>query len=498
MTPILGRTFLASEDVVPMRDQVVILSEGVWKRRFGADASVIGKTLRTASGRNLSVVGVMPASFGGISDSVDMWVPYMLSGPAQDLAERGNRGITILARLKPGVSLAQAQAELNVISERLAREYPGTNEARGVEVAPLDTELLGDIRPAVLALLGAVAFVLLIACANVANLLLARSEARQREIALRVALGAGRLRLWRQLITESSVLAVIGAGAGLLLAFFGVRILMASSPITFPTFVHPGIDAPVALFTLLVSLLCGIVMGFAPAVHSRMGRLHTAMKEGSGRVAGGKMPQRFRDCLVAGEVALTLVLLVGAGLLIRSFRELSALNPGFDPNHLLCLTAGLPRIPPAQTDVAVPIDGVTSHSDISTRQILERIRALPSVTSAAIATDLPLSGIENASFYTAEGQPAMSAQNTPRAYYHRVTPEFFRTLRTPLIAGRTFSPGRSAQRAGGDGQREHPQAFLARPGSHRQAHQNGRAKLAQPLAAGDRSGGRNEVSRLAQ
>jgi len=236
------------------------------------------------------------------------------------------------------------------------------------------------------------------------------------------------------------VLAVIGAGAGLLLAFFGVRILMASSPITFPTFIHPGIDPPVALFTLLVSLVCGIVMGFAPAVHSRIARLHTALKEGSGRVAGGKMPQRFRDGLVAAEIALTLVLLVGAGLLIRSFRELNALNPGFDPNHLLCLTVGLPRIPPPQTEAAVPNDAVTANSDITTRQILERIRALPAVTSAAIATDLPLSGIENAGFYTAEGQPAVTAQNIPRAYYHRVTPEFFQVLRAPLIAGRSFSP----------------------------------------------------------
>jgi putative ABC transport system permease protein len=440
VNPILGRTFLPSEDAVPMRDQVVILSEGLWKRRFGADANIIGKILRTASGRNLSVVGVVPAGFTGISDGVDMWVPYMLSGSAEDLAERGNRGIVVLARLKPGVALAQAQAELDVICQRLAREYPGTNESRGVEVAPLDTELLGDIRPAVLALLGAVAFVLLIACANVANLLLARSEARQREIALRVALGAGHVRLWRQLITESCVLAVIGAGAGLLLAIVGVRVLMATSPVTFPTFVHPGIDPPVALFTLLVSLLCGIVMGFAPALHSRIARLHTALKEGSGRVAGGKMPQRFRDGLVAAEIALTLVLLVGAGLLIRSFRELSALDPGFDPDHLLCLTVGLPRIPPPQTDGAVANDAVTAHSDISTRQILERVRTLPSVTAAAIATDLPLSGIENAVFYTAEGQPAVTAQNIPRAYYHRVTPEFFQVLRTTRVAGRTFLP----------------------------------------------------------
>jgi predicted permease len=439
VSPILGRTFLPSEDVVPMRDAVVILSEGLWKRRYGADPGIIGKSIRTST-RSYTVVGVMPTGFAGISDTGQIWVPLMMSGSAEDLAERGNRGPAVLARLKTGVTVPQAQAELDTICRALARQYPGTNEARGVEVAPLDKEILGEIRPAALALLGAVAFVLLIACANVANLLLARSEARQREIALRVALGAGPLRLWRQLLTESCVLAAIGAATGLLLAVFGLRILMATGPITFPSFVHPGIDPPVALFTVLVSVLCGVVMGLAPAVHSRIAGLHTALKESSGRVSGGKLPQRFRDALVVAEIALTLVLLIGAGLLIRSFRELTALSPGFDPGHLLCLSVSLPRLPEAPPLVAATLQTASdANAVVSTSQILERLKALPSVQTVAAATDLPLSGNEHAIFYAAEGQPSVTAQNIPRAYLHRVTPGFFSTLRAKLVAGRGFS-----------------------------------------------------------
>jgi len=440
VSPVLGRTFLPSEDEVPMRDQVILLSEGVWKRRYGADPAIIGKSIQM-SARTYTVVGVMPAGFRGVSDLAELWRPFMMSGTAENMAERGDRGMAILARLKPDVPLKQAQAELDTICRALARQYPGTNEARGVEVAPLDKEIFGDIRPAALALLGAVAFVLLIACANVANLLLARSEARQKEIALRVALGAGRLRLWRQLLTESCVLAVIGAAAGLLLATFGLRVLMATSPVTLPSFVHAGIDPPVALFTVLVSVLCGVVMGLAPAIHSRMAGLHTALKESSGRASAGKAPQRFRNALVVAEVSLTLVLLIGAGLLIRSFRAINALDPGFDPDHLLSVS--LSRYRGLQPEPGAPAPAVASI-----QQILQRIRALPSVQTAAAATDLPLSGGGDAVFYTAEGQPPVTAQNRPRAYIHRVTPGFFQALNTKLVAGRTFS---AEEMTGGSG-----------------------------------------------
>ena len=432
VSPILGRTFLASEDEVPMRDQVILLSEGVWKRRYGADPAIVGKSIQM-SARPYTVVGVMPAGFRGVSDQAELWRPFMMSGFGANMAERGDRGMPILARLTPGVPLTQAQAELDTISRALERQYPETNEARGVEVAPLDKEIFGEIRPAALALLGAVAFVLLIACANVANLLLARSEARQREIALRVALGAGRLRLWRQLLTESCVLAIMGAAAGLLLAVFGLRVLMATSPVTFPTFVHPGIDPPVALFTVLISILCGLVMGLAPAVHSRVAGLHAALKESSGRSSAGKAPQRFRNALVVAEVSLTLVLLIGAGLLIRSFRAIATLDPGFDPDHLLSVS--ISRYRGLQPEGEGP-----SPTKVSIQRILERIRALPSVQTAEAATDVPLSGIGDAIFYSAEGQPPVTEKNRPRAYIHRVTPGFFEALHTKIVAGRTFSP----------------------------------------------------------
>ena len=428
ISPLLGRTFLPSEDEVPMRDMVAILSEGLWKRRFGSDPAIIGKTIRTIT-RPYTVVGVVHASFPGISDEVEMWVPFMTSGSASDLAERGSRGAAVLGRLKPGVTIAQAQAELTTICRRLEQLYPASNEGRSVEVAALDQEMFGDIRPAVWALLGAVAFVLLIACANVANLLLARSEARQREIALRAALGASRLRLWRQLMTESCVLSALGALVGLLLAVFGVRALVAVSPIDLPSFVHPTLDVPMALFTVAISLACGIAMGFAPAFHARIAHLHDSLKESSGRVSGGRLPQRFRNALVVAEMSLTLVLLVGAGLLIRSLDALIGINPGFDSSHVLCLTAGLPRTPAAGPD----------QPALSADRIIERIQALPSVQAVAAGTDLPLSHIENATFYTGENQPPVTAQNMPRAYIHGITPGFFRALKAKLVAGQSFS-----------------------------------------------------------
>ncbi|HLK21703.1 MAG TPA: ABC transporter permease [Bryobacteraceae bacterium] len=431
VSPILGRTFLPSEDQVPMRDQVILLSEGVWKRRYGADPAIIGKTIQM-SARTYTVVGVMPAGFRGLSDLAELWRPFMMSGTAENLAERGDRGMAILARLKPGVPLKQAQAELDTICRALERQYPGTNKGRGVEIAPLDKEIFGDIRPAALALLGAVTFVLLIACANVANLLLARSEARQREIALRVVLGAGRLRLWRQLLTESGVLAILGAAAGLLLAIFGLRVLMAASPVTLPSFVHAGIDPAVALFTVLISALCGVIMGLAPAIHSRLAGLHAAFKESSGRTSAGRTTRRFRNALVVAEVSLTLVLLIGAGLLIRSVRAIATIDPGFDPGHLLTVSISRYRGPQ-------PDDGSPSPTKVSIRQILDRIRTLPSVQSAEAATDVPLSGTGAAIFYTAEGQQPVTDKNRPRAYIHRITPGFFEALHAKLVAGRTFS-----------------------------------------------------------
>src|SRR3984885_291889 len=433
--PTLGRTFSRQEDQVPQRDAVVVLSDGTWKHRFGGDPAIVGRAIQL-DGHLYTVIGIAPPGFRGLTDEAELWVPFVMSGSAQDLAERGTRGFEVLARLHAGVSFARAQADMDAISIRLAQAYPGTNEARGVEVSPLEREILGDMRKPLLILLAAVGFVLLIACTNVANLLLARSEARQREIAMRIALGASRGRVLRQLLAESAVLVTLGCLAGLILAHFGARTLMATSPVTFPSYVHPSLDPAVTLFTVLICCSVGLVLGLAPATHVRTAGIHDALKQSSGRSAGSHGGRRFRNVLVVAEISFSMLLLIGAGLLMRSLERLAALNPGYDPSHLLTLRVSLPRLLPADPPDANarPDAGLV----VTAGEILRRVSQLPSIQSAGISTDVPLGG-ESAVFYTAEGQPAMPAQTMPRAYFHRVSPDFFKALRTPFLAGRAFT-----------------------------------------------------------
>jgi putative ABC transport system permease protein len=428
--PALGRTFSPAEDRVPQRDAVVVLSDGIWKHRFGGEPAIVGRTIQL-DGHPYTVIGIAPPGFSGLTDQAELWAPFVMSGSAEDLAERGTRGFEVLARLRGGVSFARAQADIDALSLRLARAYPGTNEARGVEISPLEREILGDMRQPLLILLAAVGFVLLIACTNVANLLLARSEARQREIAMRIALGASRRRVLRQLLAESAVLVTLGCLAGLILAHFGARALMAASPVTFPSYVHPSLDPAVTLFTVLICCSVGLVLGLAPATHVRTAGVHDALKQSSGRSAGSHGGRRFRNALVVVEISFSMLLLIGAGLLIRSLERLATLNPGYDPSHLLALRVSLPGLLPAS---AQPDAGLVVTAD----EILRRVSQLPSVQSASIATDVPLGG-ESAVFYTAEGQPAMNAQTIPRAYFHRVSPDFFKTLRTSFLVGRAFT-----------------------------------------------------------
>jgi predicted permease len=443
MSAARGRVFGPDEDVVAKPAQVVVLSDGFWRRRFGADPQVIGRTLTLCCGpRQYTVIGVMPPGFKGLSDTAEMWVPFVLWASPETMAERGTRGFAALARLKAGVTLAAAQSDMDAISRRLEQAYPNTNDKRGAEVSPIDVELFGNIRPALLTLMAAVAFVLLIACANVANLLLARSETRRREIAVRTALGAGRGRLLRQLITESCVLTLLGAAAGLGLARVAVSTLIAQSPVTFPSFATPDLDVRVALFTVAVSLACGLLVGLVPGLQAQSPDLSNALKE-SARSSGGRQSQRVRSALVVAEVSLAVVLLVGAGLMIRSVRNLAALNPGFDPHSVLTLHASIPRAspPPAGQTAGAPTTAAPpSRPVVEGRVLLDRLRAIPGVTAVALGNDLPLdSGGGSASFYTAEGQPPANAQNMPRIYVHRVTPEFFNTLRIPFVQGRTFT-----------------------------------------------------------
>ena len=436
VSPARGRVFQAEEDAVAKPAQVVVLSDGLWKRRFGADPQIVGRTLTLCcAARQYTVVGVMPPGFKGLSDIAELWVPFAMYAPPSTMAERGSRGFAALARLKPGVGMGTAQRELDGISRQLEREYPLTNEKRAVELTPLDVELVGPLRPALLTLMAAVAFVLLIACANVANLLIARSEARRREIAVRTALGAGRARLLRQLITEGCVLTLIGAAIGLLLARASVAVLIAQSPVTFPSFVSPGLDLRIAAFTVAVSLACGILVGLAPGLQARSIDLSGALKE-SARGSDGRHTQRVRNALVVTELSLAVVLLVGAGLMIRSVRNLAALNPGFDPDSVLTLHVSIPRTSTAPLTAATQ---TPSPPVVYSRALLDRLRAVPGVASVALGSDLPLDGNASASLYTAEGQPATNAQNVPRAYNHRVSPDFFGALRIPFVSGRTFT-----------------------------------------------------------
>ncbi|HYT76749.1 MAG TPA: ABC transporter permease, partial [Vicinamibacterales bacterium] len=338
----LGRTFLPEEDLVAQKIPVVVLSDGVWRRTFGADPSIVGRAIRL-DGRAYTVVGVMPPGFRGLTDNGSLWIPYVMSDTAAGLAERGDRGFEVLARLKPGVSLEAAQTETNAIAHRLEQAYPATNEKRGIEIAPLDAELLGGFRPALRLLMVAVALVLLIGCANVANLQLARAEARQREMAVRTAIGAGWARLLRQLVTESVVLTAIAAAIGLLLANWGITGLLRRSPIAFPSFVQPHVSARVAAFTIAVSSLCAIVMGLAPTVNGRVARLADALKN-SARGSTGVSARRTRAALVIAEVALAVVLVAGAGLMIRSVQRLVAIDPGFDPHGVLTARVSIPRV----------------------------------------------------------------------------------------------------------------------------------------------------------
>ena len=432
VSPSLGRTFAPTDDVTGPRELVAVLSDGLWKRRFGAEPSMVGKRV-ILDGRPFVVIGVMPPNFQGLTDQAELWTPFTVGQSPQALASRGNRGFVGLARLKPGVTLDGAQTEFNVISARLEREYPDTNEKRAVEVSTLEQELFGDIRSALRALAAAVVLVLVMACASVGNLLLTRSEARQREIAVRAAIGASGRRLLRQLVTESCVLTSLGALAGFAVAEIAIRVLIATSPVQFPSFAQPRVDLRTALFAAGLGMGTGLLLGLAPAAHARIARLSEALRE-SARGTGGRRSMRVRSGLVIAEVSLAVALLVGAGLMIRTVQNLFAVDPGFEPSSVLTARVNIPRdATPAEAAGAAPV------STADNRVLLERVRALPGVEAASMASDVPLGGSSSAVFYAAEGQGVVNAQNRPRAYIHRVTPEFFSTLRIPIVAGRTFA-----------------------------------------------------------
>jgi len=435
-----GRVFLAEEED-PGRDHVVLVSHALWQRRFGSDPTLVGKSV-TLEGAPYVVVGIMPPRFdyppffdlrGGVySTSPDVWLPLDLkSGKIMgaDISYRGALFLEILGQLRHGVSLREAQANLDAINSRLEQEYPETNKSWGVTLVPLAAQLTGKVREALLILLVAVGFVLAIGCANAANLLLARAVARQREIAIRLALGASRPRLLRQLLTESVFLALVGGALGLALAYGGTRLLIHLSPATIPRLAQSVLDGGVLVFTLLVAILTGVIFGLAPALQASKPNLAEALKEGSPAAAGGFGRLHLRNLLVVSEVALSFVLLTGAGLMMRSFVRLRAVNPGFAPDHLLTVMV---RLSPER------------YPDRTLRpnffkEVWHRVEALPGVESAGGIDGLPFSGAVGSYTFNIEGRPEVPSSERPIASYHVVTPSFFRTMGIPLLKGRNFS-----------------------------------------------------------
>ncbi|HKR58705.1 MAG TPA: ABC transporter permease [Pyrinomonadaceae bacterium] len=415
--PLVGRDFLAEEDR-PGATPATILSYGFWQRRFGEDPGVIGKQL-TLNNQSFTVVGIAPPDFQyGVE--ADITVPIGLQ--AERFRVRGgDPGIGVVARLKPNVSAQQTETELNMIAARLEQQYPETNKERRVRVTPLHENFVGNVRQPLLILLGAVGLVLLIACANVANLLLVRASARQKEMALRVALGASRRAIIRQLLTESILLTALGAALGLLLAFWGTNLIAAQLPDGIPRLQQSRVDAPVLGFTLAVSLLTGLLFGLAPALQASRPNLSEGLKEGERGSSGRR--QWLRSVLVVGEVALTLTLLVGAGLLIQSFRRVLQVDPGFNPRNLLMM----------QISVNNP-DGQQVANFFE--QLQQNVRNLPGVKSVAVSNGLPFGGV-NRPIFIIEGRP--DQENKPTGLRYTVSPDYFQTLGIELIKGRLFN-----------------------------------------------------------
>lgn len=419
-----GRTFIPEEEQ-PGRNQVVVISHGLWQRAFGANPNLVGQTL-TLNSQSFTVIGIMPAGFE-FPRQAELWVPL-----AWDDKERQTRSIhdyQVIARLKSNVSLTQAQAEMSTISSSLEQQYPEENKGWGAVVIPLQEDLIGDIRPTLLVLFSAVGFVLLIACANVANLMLARGANRQKEIAIRIALGAGRARIVRQLLSESILLAVVGGILGLLLAGWGSGLLAQLSDGSLPDSGETGIDKWALGFTLLVSLGAGIVAGIAPAFQFSTADTSETLKQSTGRTGGSSIKQRTRKALVISEVALSLILLIGAGLMIRSFWKLQQVDPGFNTNNTLTMSVRLSSIKyPEARQQAAFFD-----------RVLEQVSALPGVVSAGATTTIPLIGSGSTQPFTIEGQPESAVAEQPMALMRYISPDYFRTLGIPLRQGRVFT-----------------------------------------------------------
>jgi putative ABC transport system permease protein len=420
--PALGRNFLPEEEK-PGGRLAVIVSHDFWIHSLGGNADAIGRNI-TLNGQSYTVVGVMRGSFRFPAETIKLWEPLRLEPPTR----RGPYFLRGLARLRPGISLQRARADMAAVNQRIREETHATDTGSGFNVLPFETYLVGNVRPVLLVLMAAVGFVLLIAVANLANLMLVKAIGRQREIALRAALGAGRVRVIRQLLTEGAVLTALGAGLGLLLAYGSVNLLVAMSPADVPRLDEVGIDGWVLGFTLLLSILSSLFFALAPALRVFRFNLNDALKEGGGR--GASLGHgRFRGALVVAEVGLALILLIGATLMVTSFARLQRVDAGFDPRNLLTAEISMPDF---------------RYSDPQRvrgfyHQLLERIETLPGVRSAAVASGLPPDLMQLQDTFTIEGRPTPPNETDPLADFLFVSGDYFRTIGVPVLQGRTFS-----------------------------------------------------------
>jgi putative ABC transport system permease protein len=424
--PILGRTFQAGEDS-PGAAKVTVLTYGLWQRRFGGDPGIAGQAL-TINGESYTIIGVLPASFQFALRNNDLWLPYQPT-PNQ-LTRRFMHGTNLIARLKPGIGPAEAQSELNLIAGRIEQQHNESHAGVTPQLVPLQEEIVGSVRPILLVLLAAVGFVLLIACANVASLLLTRSLARQKEVAIRSAVGASRMRIVQQLLTESVLLSLVGGAAGLLIAYWGVPALVSSLPQNqlnaMPFLKELSLDKGILAFSFGLSLLTGLVFGLAPALQSSRLDLNEVLKEG-GRNASAGVGQRLRSAFVVSEIALAVVLLIGAGLMMKSLLRLLQTDVGFKTENLLTMTVILPPARYMQANQQIGFND----------QLRERVQALPGVTGAGTVNILPLNAGNTTRFYV-DGDPVPEPGNEIESNIRTVSDDYFKTLEVPLLSGRAF------------------------------------------------------------
>ena len=445
VNPARGRWFAPGEDK-PGAGHVLILSYGLWQRSFGGNSNLVNRTVQL-NGQSYTVVGVMPPTFKfppafsatttseELISNADLWVPLTTDDVP---LIRNIRNLKMIGRLKAGVAPQQAQAEINSIASRLAREYPDVNAGLESVVIPLHEQIVGDVREALLILLGAVVLVLLIACANIANLLLSKATARHKEIAIRTALGANRGRLLRQLLTESTLLGLLGGVFGFLVAYAGSKTLVSFGSFSIPQLTDFSFDMKVPLFALVVSLLTSLIFGLAPAIDASNPNLNEALKEGGRSSSGGATRARLRNALVITEVALAVVLVTASGLMLRSFVRLQGTSSGLNPHNLITLELELP-------DVRYH---AAQQQTLFQQQLLQRVASLPGVQNAATVDNLPFSGNAFNTSFTIEGRPTGPTTETPRAYYRVISPDYFPAIGIELHKGNQFTDRDTAEQPG--------------------------------------------------